>query len=127
MSGRGRPTEPERRQISATKGEGDYYSLSWYLRRLDELQASAELQGKHPAAVSAIRTMAELVGLLGPQTSLVDARVQVLQLPEGLSEGALLALARGESNQQATGAGAFESDRAESLQVRADTDTDGVL
>lgn len=72
----------------------DYYELNWYLYRLDEIQRAATSEGKHPAAVAAIRTMAELIGLLGPQLS-VDARTQVLQLPEGMSEAALIALATG--------------------------------
>jgi len=88
-------TAAQRRQNAASTLEGDYYSRAWYLRRLDEVQLSAERQGKHPAAVSALRTMAELAGLIGPPASLVDARVQVLALPAGLSEQALIALASG--------------------------------
>lgn len=93
-------TVTERREHAAAKLSGDYYSIAWYLSRLDELQESAEAQGKHPAAVSAIRTMAELVGLLGPQTVQGGVNVQVLQLPEGLSEAAILALASGSYNEE---------------------------
>src|SRR5258707_9549012 len=81
--------------VAAKRAEGDYYEIAWYLRELDTIQQEARVEGRHPAAVSAVRTMAELVGLVGPAVGNVDARVQVLALPEGLSESALIALATG--------------------------------
>lgn len=86
--------------------EPRYYDVNWYLKRLDSIANSAENEGKHPAAVSAVRTMAEIVGLLGPLVNAnIDARTQILQLPEGISEETLIALATGAYNEAPTGDG----------------------
>lgn len=83
--------EASQLQLGATE---DYYDVRWHLRRLDQFALLAAETGKLPAAVAAQRTMMEAVGLIGPQIS-VDARTEILQLPEGMSEAALIALATG--------------------------------
>lgn len=79
----------------ALRRGGEWQSIDFYMRELDELQQEARAEGKHPAAVSALRTMAELQGLIGPQTSINDNRTQVLALPEGLTTEQLIAIATG--------------------------------
>lgn len=102
MSGMGKPEAVAKVEYEAKQRLGNYYDIAWYLRQLDDIQQEARAIGKHPAAVSAVRTMAELVGLVGTQTVAVDGRVQILTLPEGLSESAILALAMGSLDNQGT-------------------------
>jgi hypothetical protein len=79
----------------ASRSLADRTDPAFYWRELDELQQEARAEGKHPAAVAALRTMAEIYGLVGPQTSINDNRMQVLALPEGLTTEQLIAIATG--------------------------------
>ena len=100
---KGRPTRSEYdysaipRRAFAPHSQDDYRDLNWYLARLDEVCQVGLATDKLPAVVSAYRTMMEAVGLIGPQTSINDNRVQVLALPDGLTTEQLIAIATGES------------------------------
>lgn len=77
----------------ALGSDDDRFDLRWYLYRLDQLTLISVETGKLPAAVAATRTMMEAVGIVGTAQMNVDARTQILQLPEGLTTEQLVELA----------------------------------
>ena len=83
------------RRVYAKHTSDEYRNLDWYLRKLDETAQVGLAEGKLAAVVSAYRTMMEAVGLIGPQTSIADNRIQVVNLPDSLTTAELMQLALG--------------------------------
>jgi len=100
MSSKASPLDKEKEiaslvatQTLALGSDEDRFDLRWYLHRLDQLTLISVETGKLPAAVAATRTMMEAVGIVGTAQMNVDARTQILQLPEGLTTEQLVELA----------------------------------